>query len=60
VTPGNGEVLRHGIKSELRQPALSTLTGEFDPPHIDRVPKAQSEIHCSGMSATEDGSPGSR
>jgi hypothetical protein len=38
----------------LRQPQLSTLTGEFDPPHIDRVPKAQGEIHCSGTTATEE------
>jgi hypothetical protein len=47
-------LLRHGIETGFRQAELSTLTGEFDPPHIDRVPKTQSEIHCSGMSATEE------
>ena|SRR5262245_8186027 len=47
-------LLRHGIETGLRQAELSTLTGEFHPPHIDRVPKTQSEIHCSGMSATEE------
>jgi hypothetical protein len=47
-------LLRHSIETGFRQAELSTLTGEFDPPHIDRVPKTQSEIHCSGMSATEE------
>jgi hypothetical protein len=42
------------IKSGLRQPELSTLTGEFDPAHINRVPKTQGEIHSSGVTATEE------
>jgi hypothetical protein len=31
----------------LREPELSTLTGDFDPPHIDRMPKAKREIRRS-------------
>jgi hypothetical protein len=35
---------KHRIEPGLREPELSTLTGDFDPPHIDRVPKAHGEF----------------
>src|SRR5215471_16004350 len=47
-------LLRHGIETGLRQAELSTLTGEFDPTDIDSMAEARGEIHCSGMSATEE------
>jgi hypothetical protein len=37
------------IEPGLRDPELSTLTGEFDPPHIDRMAKAKGEIQRSAM-----------
>jgi len=39
---------QHGIEPELRQPELSTLTGEFDPPHIDRMAESRGEIRRFG------------
>jgi hypothetical protein len=45
---------QHSIEPGLRKPELSTLTGDFDPPHIDRVPKAHGEIHWSGSTAIEE------
>src|SRR6266700_6173983 len=45
---------QHGIEPGLREPELSTLTGEFDPPHIDRMSQAQGEIHWSGITAIEE------
>ena len=47
-------LLRHGVKAGLRQPELFTLTREFDPPRIDGLPKAQGEIHRSGIGPTEE------
>ena len=47
-------LLRHGVKPRWRQPELSTLTREFDPPRIDGLPKAQGEIHRSGIGLTEE------
>ncbi|SRR6266700_7758742 len=45
---------QHSIEPGLREPELSTLTGEFDPPHIDRMSQAQGEIHWSGITAIEE------
>jgi len=45
---------QHHIEPGLREPELSTLTGDFDPPHIDGVPKAHGEIHWSGSTAIEE------
>src|SRR6516165_2644746 len=47
-------LLRHGVEPGLRQPELLTLTSEFDPPRIDGLPKAQGEIHRSGIGPTEE------
>ena len=47
-------LLRHGVKPGWRQPELFTLTREFDPPRIDGLPKAQGEIHRSGIGPTEE------
>ena len=41
-------------QTQWRQPELSTLTREFDPPRIDGLPKAQGEIHRSGIGPTEE------
>jgi hypothetical protein len=38
----------------LRQPELSTLTGEFDPPHIDRMAEARGEIRWPGITVAEE------
>jgi hypothetical protein len=38
----------------LRQPELSTLTGEFDPPRIDRMAESSGEIRWSGLTAIEE------
>src|SRR5262245_37683067 len=46
--------LRHGVKPGLRQPELFTLTRELDPPRIDGLPKAQGDIHRSGIGPTEE------
>ena len=47
-------VRKHRIEPGLREPKLSTLTGDFDPPHIDRVPKAHGKIYWSGITAIEE------
>jgi len=38
----------------LRQSELSPLTGEFDPPDIDRMAEARGEIRWSGVLAIEE------
>jgi hypothetical protein len=45
---------QHNIEPGLREPELSTLTGDFDPPHIDRMAKAKGEVRRSAIVPIEE------
>src|SRR6266542_4632948 len=45
---------QHSIEPGLREPELSTLTGEFDPPHVHRMSQAKGKIRWSGITAIEE------